>query len=136
MWRIAYWIARMALSLSNLGIKERNLFTSLILDKLDALPIRDIISVSDAGEILISGNPITYEEANMLRMTSKSVLDNRAFRIVCEQVERIAVTRGLHNGDTPDKIFFYRSALWFAQELRDQLRYLAGETESHYAELS
>lgn len=109
----------------DLTLEERNLCTDLVLAKLEALPLRDIIKSSDEG-ILINGKPADLDILKVLRESALQALDNRAFNLIGEQVVWLAVQNGVHKGDTPEKLHFYRAAIWFSEQFKAHLQVLAG----------
>lgn len=129
--RFASKFACFLLERADLSLEDRNLLTSKILDKLEALPIRDILTIGDSGEILISGRPLDFEKARQLRESARAALTNSALLLLQNQILYLAVQRGLHQGDTPEKLYFYRAAIWFGLQLEDMLKNLAqvGEQE-------
>lgn len=113
----------------HLTLAERNLFTSEMLDSLNALPLRDIITSSDEG-ILINGLPPDIEQVRKLRGSAIAALSNQALNYIAEQVVWVAVQNGIHKGDAPEKLYFYRAAIWFSQQMKAHLEILAGTQES------
>lgn len=109
---------------ADLTIQERTLCTGMVLDKLDALPLRAIVESSDEG-ILINGKPVDLDKLRVLREASIAALDNQALNFIAEQVVWLAIQRGIHNGDTPEKLYFYRAAIWFSEQMKAHLQILA-----------
>lgn len=109
---------------ADLTISERTLCTGVVLQKLEALPLRGIIEDSDEG-ILINGKQLNIEKVRVLRESAIAALDNQALNLIGEQVVWIAIQRGIHNADTPEKLYFYRAAIWFSEQLKAHLQILA-----------
>lgn len=107
-------------------VAERNLYTGILLDKVKALPLHDIISKNDAGEILVSGQTLDIDKARMLMESAKAALMNQSLKIVRERVLWSAVQQGLAKGLAPDELLFFRAAIWFGEEETKHLRILAG----------
>lgn len=110
----------------DLTLADRNLLISGILDGLDALPLRDTIVVSEAG-LVINGRLAEIDELKVLYTSAKMALDNKALKLINDQVLWNAIKEGLHNGDDPVKLLFYRSAIWFGEQQKIFLQTLAGE---------
>lgn len=127
--RLLVKLALGVLRRSDLTIQERTLCTGLVLDKLEALPLRDIITSSDEG-ILINKIPVSVEKLRLLRESAKSALSNQALDYIGQQVVWLAIQRGIHNADTPEKLYFYRAAIWFSEQLKAHLETLAGPANS------
>ena len=96
----------------DLTLDQRNSLVINILDNLGALPIYDIIDVSNTGQILIDGRELDIEKARILREGAKIVIDNPAFKITNERVLYQAVTMGVHNVENPSQMLFARAAIW------------------------
>lgn len=126
--RLAYRLVKLVLS-KKLTLQERNLFTGLILDKLDAAPLSAILHIGDNGEILVNGSPIELEMAQILHTAANAALDNRAEKLIKEQVLWVALVNGVHNGDSPEKLYFYRSAIWWEQQRERILHFLASREQ-------
>ena len=122
--RLVVKLALGVLRRSDLTIAERTACIGAVLGKLEALPIKDIITNSADG-ILINGQLPDIEKLRILRESAKSALDNQALNFIGEQVVWIAIQRGIHNADTPEKLYFYRAAIWFSEQLKAHLQILA-----------
>lgn len=109
----------------DLTLEERNLCTDAVLDRLEALPLADIIKNSEEG-ILINGKPANIDVLRALRESAIAALDNKALNFMGEQVVWLAVQNAVHKGDTPEKIHFYRAAIWYSEQLKSHLQALAG----------
>lgn len=109
---------------SDLTVAEQTACLGAVLGKLEALPIKEIIGQTDEG-ITINGMPLTIDKIKTLRESALAALENQALNIVGEQVVWTAIQRGIHNADTPEKLYFYRAAIWFGEQLKAHLRILA-----------
>lgn len=115
---LACWLLR-----GNLTLTQRTKLIGHILGKLHAVPLSDVIK-QDVRGLTIEGKPLDFETAVLIREGAKAMLDNPARKVVREQVAAIAGKRGIVEGDTPEKLYFYRAALWFGlteEELYKQL---------------
>lgn len=122
--RFAVWLTNWTLKRSSLTLAQRNSIVIHILDTLEALPLRDIISSSDEG-ILVNGKQVTLDKLQVLRDAATAALDNQAFNYIGEQVVWVALQRGIHNGTTPESLYFYRAAIWFGEQMKAHLQILA-----------
>jgi hypothetical protein len=68
------------------------------------------------------------EKARMLHEFANQALDNKADKLIDQQVMWVSIVNGLHNGDTPEKIYFYRAAIWWSQQ-RQRLLHLLAQRE-------
>ncbi len=113
----------------SLTYTQRNELSNIILDNLDALPIRGIINVNDEGEILINGRSLDLEKAIQIREASRVALENKALQIVTEQVIYTAIVNGINKAITPEQMTFNKAAVWFGQEQEKLLKILAQRTQ-------
>lgn len=114
---------------ADLSIEDRNRLVINILDKLEALPLGAILTVSN-GEILINGKEVDIDKLRVLREYAQSALSNQASNLVDEQVMWLAVTEGLAKGLPPESLLFYRAALWFGEQRKRYLQMLAQQQDS------
>ena len=110
-----------------LDVRERNLLTSAVLDRIGALPLRDIISVNEQGFLLVNGVLLEPTQAQVLREEAKKALANKANKLVWDQVRYSAFVGGVSQGASPEDILFYRTAIWNGEQVRNYLRVLAGD---------
>lgn|SRR3990167_175979 len=111
---------------SNLTLENRVLLTTALLDELKAIPATDIIKFTEQG-IVVNDRLLDLEGARLLRESAKATMDSQARKFVQEQVNLRAVTLGVHNGDTPEKLMFARAAIWQGQQQEELLKILASE---------
>lgn len=108
----------------NLNIQQRTKLVGAILDTNNAVPLKDIIVFHADGNLYIKGERVDHEKAVKLREGALMALDNYTRTIVLEQVASVAGKRGVAEGDTPEKLYFYRAALWWGmleQEILEKL---------------
>lgn len=123
MWlKLAKWFLK-----RDWTLEERVELSTAILDNLSALPLRAIIQDSEQG-ILINGKLADLPTLQTLRESAHQALSNKALDFIGQQVEFIAVQRGVHQATKPEDLYFYRAALWFSQQLKEHLQILAQET--------
>jgi len=109
------------------SLENRTKCVNALLDELNFIPYKDIITVNEQGRITVNGKETDFEQARQLVESSKALLNNYCRNIVQEQVAFRAVNIGVHNGDTPEKLYFSRVALWIYQQENDLLKELAQE---------
>lgn len=108
----------------NLRVEEANELCGFVLEKMGALPIRDVIAVSEEG-LLINGESVDIDKARKIHESANAALDNACLRLVREQVAYAAVTYGVHKAETPTQMLFARAALWWGQQEHRLLEALA-----------
>lgn len=113
---------------ADLTISERGLFTGIVLEKLGAIPLHALITSSEEG-ILIHGEPLSIEKMRVLRESALQALDNQALNIIADQVRFVAFKEGLATGRPPEELIFFRSALWFCEQLKSYLQTLSQQGE-------
>src|SRR3990167_4504919 len=111
---------------SRLSMENRIALTTLLLDKLNFIPAKDIIWMNETGRLEINGQEVTLEMAAKLREGARRDLLSNSLKIIREQVAFRAVAIGVHNGDTAEKIMWARVALWWQQQEKELLELLAG----------
>lgn len=130
MWsRLAVWLASKLLSGVSLSTTQRNLLTAAVLDKLGALPFRDILTITGSGQLLLQGRSLDIEKVRQLQESAKAALQSQALLLIREQVAFTAVTNGVHKAEDEKQILFARAALWWGQQEHSMLRLLAQEEQ-------
>jgi hypothetical protein len=110
---------------TKLDLESKNLLTNVLLEKIGALPLHDIITQDGNGRLLIHNRPVELEEARLLRESARGVLNNKAIAFVYEQVQFLAITAGIHKNIAQEDGLFAKAALWQGQEVINSLRTLA-----------
>lgn len=113
------------LNKSNLKLEDRTKLSTCVLDKLFALPFRDIIITSE-GTLKINGRTPTMEEMRILQEQAKAALNNQTLKLIWDEVAFTAVKIGIHSAITNDQVYFAKSALWWGQQEQSLLSRLAG----------
>lgn len=107
--------------------KDRALLTTELLTSIDAVPLRNMITIDENRRILVQGKPLSPEQALSLQQGAQAALDNPSLKIVREQVRFNAIHEGyLKSLDPTRDANFYKSALWYVQEEKELLQALAG----------
>lgn len=119
---------RQAVSLlkrADISPEDRLILTNAILDTLGALPLRDIITNDENGQILLNNEPLNLEKARQLHEYALSALENRALTLIREQAAFTAITIGVHKAERTEQMIFGRAALWWGQQEQKFLEVLA-----------
>jgi len=114
---------------SNLSKKDRMLLTNAILDKLYAIPTRDIITLNEEGRLLVNNVPLDHEKTIQLRDSARAALNSQVRNLVKSQVAYKAVTMGVHKSKDIDELYFAKAAIWWGQQEDDLLKLLAGQED-------
>lgn len=113
-----------------LSDEERNLCTGLLLDKLGAIPLRDILyQDTDTGTVMVKGEEIDFRMAQDLRNGANAALDNRTLTLIREQVAYESAVQALAKANTLSDLIFFRAALWWGEQVQKKLEFLAARKE-------
>ncbi len=123
--RIAIKIISFLLGNKELSLEDRSLLTSLVLDKLQALTLKNIITISEDGSVIVNGKTLTSEHKILLRESARGALNNQALNLIHDQVEYTAITNGIHKANNSQQLLFSQSAIWYGQQEREWLKILA-----------
>lgn len=93
-------------------MRQRTKLIAAVLESNNAVPLNKIIELTPDGIMLVNGKPVEYEHMINIRDGARAMLNNPARIVVRDEVAAIAGTRGVVEGDTPEKLYFYRAALW------------------------
>ena len=125
--RLGAKLARYLLSAGNLSTEDSVLLTSVILDKLGALPFKEIIGMDENQNLIIKGRPINLEEAKKIRLSAEMATQNTALNLILEQVTFLGVTEGFSKAQTSQQIIWGRAGVWITQNIKSALDTLAGK---------
>lgn len=128
MWNrfLTHLVVRM-LKNSRLSYENRSVLISGILSELNSFPIGAILSEDGQGGILLKGEPLKVEDAVNLREGAKALLHSNVRQLIRDQVAFQAIAIGIHTGDTPERVYFSKVALWWGLEEEKLVRLLAQE---------
>lgn len=88
----------------------------------------DILTVDENGQLLVRGKRVDASQALILRRSARRLLREPSRKLVHDQVTFKAVTMGVHQGDTPEKVLFSKVVLWWGQQ-EDELYKLFAQQE-------
>lgn len=108
-----------------LSDRDRLKLTNVVLDKLSAKPLRDIIYVNDDGELVIQGKSVDREKTIMLRESAKMALSNQALTLIREQVLYQAYVTAAHSAKSESDLIFGKAAIWYGKMEDDKLKLIA-----------
>lgn len=120
-------MVRRFLDRDDLTYDEKSYLSTKILDKLAALPLRDIIEFSDTGSLLINGRPQSLEQMKILHESARALRSNYMRRLIREQVAYNAIKLGLHKAVKIEDTNFSKAAIWWGQNEEKLIDLLAGE---------
>ena len=91
---------------------DRTRIINALLGSINALPIKDAISFTLDGTLLIRGNKADLDQAQKIKQSADALKDNYFHKLLHEQVLHEANLIGLHKGLTPEDILFSKAAIW------------------------
>lgn len=110
--------------------EERNLCTGVLLDRLGAIPLRDILyQDTETGTVMVKGEEIDFRMAQDLRNGANAALDNKTFTLIREQVAYEAAVQALAKASSLSDLIFFRAALWWGEQVQKKLEFLAARKE-------
>lgn len=110
---------------NKISLEERHLLINGILDKLGALPLRDIIVFSDDGSLLVNGKVLSYDERVLLRESARGCINSRALGLVRDQVLYKSFIFGINASINLEQLYFAKAAVWWGIEEDKFLKALA-----------
>lgn len=117
--RLAVTLAVYLLKLP-LSQRDKTRLVGAILDVTHAIPLKEVLTFDPNGRLSsIRGRKPEMEDITRLKEGALAMLDNSARKLVSEEVLALAGRRAVVEGDTPEKLYFYRSAIWWAQAEND-----------------
>ena len=122
--KLAHWLLRKVLS-GKLELSEKNLLFGLIIERMDAYPLSAILYTDDLGQLILKGEVVDLDKAKQLYMSANDAIDNKAEQLIDLQMLWEATVNGILDGDSPEKLLFFRAAIWWHQQRQRYLRLLA-----------
>lgn len=101
---------------SDLSLHDRNLLTSALINKLEALPARDIITANEQGVILVNDRPLTQEQSKVLKESALALYENSYRKVIRDCVSWKAITHGIHKSSSIEGLIFSKAAVWWGQQ--------------------
>ena len=105
---------------ANLSMEDRTAIVTVLLDKLQALPLQNSIVVGN-GSIIINGKELDTEQMINFTESCNALKDNYARKIIHEQIRYLAINLGIHNCLSLDTLMFAKAALWNLQNEQELL---------------
>lgn len=101
---------------SKLSIENRSKLTSSIVDKLEIVPLRDIIMVNDDKNLVVNGRVLERDQVLRLRDSARSAKENLALNFVRDQVIYEALLFGVNKSNSSEQLYFMKAAIWWGQQ--------------------
>lgn len=113
--------------IKRLGLRAKLVAYAFTLN--EAVPLRDIITLSEDGELFLQGKAASMGDVLGLREAATTALNNRAFNLIREQVQYESFVGAATKAVTGEDLIFYRAALWWGQQMESHLKLLAQKQE-------
>lgn len=101
---------------SKISLEDRNALLSAILNKLQALPIDDVVVVTKDGNVLINNKKLEIGQAMHFKESCMALKENKARQVFHDQIKFLAINMGVHQGLNTEMIMFCKAALWCLQQ--------------------
>jgi len=109
---------------AKLSQTDRIALTTAITDKLNALPMGDIIAYSREG-LIINGKVMDLEQTANFKLSVTALEDNFARQVIHEQLRFKAVQLGLDKATSIDELFFAKAVIWSLNEENKLIKQLS-----------
>ena len=121
--QFAVWMLK-----KELPLKEKVKLLNAILDRLQALPLSSIISVSETGSLVINGKEIDYEEMGLLKESAKALKDNRVYGIIQDQVLFESMNGSIASTNL-EQLYFFKASVWWGKRESELVKLIAGDSD-------
>lgn len=109
--------------------EERSLILIFLLEKVNTLPIKDILTYELDGTIKVNDKNLSLEQAISLRESAVALQANQCYRLIKEQIAYEAIKIGIHMGNTLEQIIFPKAALWIQAQEIELIAKLSGQID-------
>ena len=100
---------------SNLTLEDRTALVTELLDKMNALPLSDVIVIGQ-GTVSIQGRDLDTEQIIAFRENCIALKDNPAEKLINEQIRYLAQNLGVYKAQGINDMYFYKAALWILDQ--------------------
>lgn len=123
MIKILLWI----LKNRKISTNSRLLITNYLLESINALPIKEIITYNLEGTVRINGKELTPEQAIQFKEGAVALENNGTYRVIKDQIAYEAIKMGIHSSLSMEMILMSKSALWLQEQEKKIISDLAGQ---------
>ncbi|MEI6532492.1 MAG: hypothetical protein WCO06_01490 [Candidatus Roizmanbacteria bacterium] len=109
---------------TNLSLEDRVALTTVLLDKLQALPLESTFIIDSKG-ISVNGKVLEPEQVINFTESCAALKDNFARKVINEQIRYLSVNMGIHNSLSIDTLMFAKAALWCLSQEEELLSKIA-----------
>lgn len=113
----------------NLKPLNRALILNYLLESVNVIPIKDIITYDLDGTVKVNDKNLTLEQAISLRESAVALQSNQCYRLIKEQIAYESIKIGIHMGNTLEQIIFPKAALWIQAQEIELISKIVGQVE-------
>lgn len=104
-----------ALKKTSLSLEDRVALTNVLLEKIGAFPIGDVVVFTESN-VQINGKDLDTEQYIAFKEACSSLKENYARRVINEQLKYKATEIGVHKATSIDTLLFAKAVLWVINE--------------------
>lgn len=108
--------------------ENKNRIISLLLDKIHAIPVENVVSVRTDGSILVKGRVLGIEQMAVFKDSAMALKQSFARKLIHEQMTREAIIMGVYKGADTDMMVFAKAWLYAMQEEEKLIDRIVGDT--------
>ena len=106
---------------NELTSKEHLRLLGILNKQFNAFPLGNVVVFTQDGALAANGRKLDLDETVKFRQGIGAIKDNWAFQLLGDQVLYEAIKHGVHLGDTPEKMMFSKTAIYFITKFRELL---------------
>lgn len=95
--------------------EDRALILNTLLDSVQALPLKDLITFDVQGTLKVNGRELDPEQMIQLREGAVALEKNFAYRLIKDQTLYEAIKMGVHLSLSLDMVLMSKAAIWVMQ---------------------
>lgn len=126
MLKLLLWL----LKRKKLSQQSRALILNTLLERVQALPLRDLITYDLEGTVRVNGKSLDKEQIIMLREGAVALEKNWAYKLIRDQLTYEAIKMGIHSSLSLDMVLMSKSVLWVIQNEKKIIQQLSGEIDN------
>lgn len=110
------WLTIRSLKSKRLSGDQKGKIMAVLLNTIQAIPIKDIITFDAEGILRIHGQILAPDQVMVFRESAEGILNSYARKVINDQITYEAIKMGVYTGVNQDMILFAKAALWVIQE--------------------
>lgn len=104
------------LNSKTLSKEDRLRLMTAIIDKLNYIPIKDVIEFTPDGTVIVKGMKLDIDQAKVLKSGLDALQNNFAEKIIEEQLLFNAFKVGIHQSVAIEELMLMKAIIWLIQE--------------------